>query len=92
MNSSEVDWFDINVMDGMFVPNISFNPPIIESIKKHAKKPLDVHLMIERPERHLEAYRNLGAEVFTVHQEACVHLYKILSQIAKAGVAVEVTG
>lgn len=91
LNNSEADWFHIDIMDGVFVPNISFGMPVLGAINKHAKKPLDVHLMIVQPEKYLEEFRNLGAEILTVHYEACPHLHRTLQQIkglgAKAGVA-----
>lgn len=92
VNESAADWFHLDVMDGIFVPNISFGFPIIEAIKKIAKKPLDVHLMIEKPERYLKAFIDVGADVLTVHYEACTHLHRSLEAIkemgVKAGVAI----
>ena len=91
VNRSEADWFHIDVMDGRFVPNISFGQFIIHFMKKMAEKPLDVHLMIEEPERYIEQFREAGAENITVHLEACRHLHRTVQQIkatgAKAGVA-----
>jgi ribulose-phosphate 3-epimerase len=91
INASEADWFHVDVMDGMFVPNISFGMPVMEVLKRYASKPLDVHLMIEKPERYLEAFRDLGAFQITVHYETCPHLHRTLQQIKdlgmKAGVA-----
>jgi ribulose-phosphate 3-epimerase len=91
VNESEADWFHIDVMDGRFVPNITFGMFIIEAMKKLATKPFDVHLMIEEPERYIEQFRKAGADVITVHQEACPHLHRTIQQIkatgAKAGVA-----
>jgi ribulose-phosphate 3-epimerase len=91
VNASEADWFHVDVMDGVFVPNISFGLPVVEAIKRHAQKPLDVHLMIVQPERYLDAFRKAGADVLTVHYEACPHLHRTIQQIkalgAKAGVA-----
>jgi len=91
VNASEADWFHLDVMDGRFVPNITFGQFIIAAIGKLAKKPLDVHLMIVEPEKYIEEFREAGADVITVHYEACPHLHRTLQQIkatgAKAGVA-----
>ncbi len=92
INNSEADWFHVDVMDGMFVPNISFGFPVIKAIKKHAKKPLDVHLMINDPDRYLQTFKEAGADVLTVHIEACHHLHRTIQAIKalgmKAGVAI----
>jgi ribulose-phosphate 3-epimerase len=92
VNESEADWFHLDVMDGRFVPNISFGLPVIEKISKVAKKPCDVHLMILEPERYAEAFKKAGADHLTVHIEACTHLHRNIQQIKslgmKAGVAV----
>jgi ribulose-phosphate 3-epimerase len=91
INESEADWIHIDIMDGVFVPNISMGLPVVEAIKRHASKPLDVHLMIVQPERYVEAFHKAGAEVISVHAEACPHLHRNLQQIralgCKAGVA-----
>ncbi len=85
VNNSEADWFHIDVMDGHFVPNISYGMPVIAAIKKHATKPLDVHLMIEKPERYIEEFAKVGADIITVHYESTVHLHRTLTQIEQAG-------
>ncbi|MCK9399283.1 MAG: ribulose-phosphate 3-epimerase [Bacteroidales bacterium] len=85
VNGSEADWFHIDVMDGVFVPNISFGFPVLKSIQKYAKKPLDVHLMIVDPDRYLERFREYGAEVISVHYEACTHLHRTIQAIKKLG-------
>lgn len=91
VNESEADWFHVDVMDGRFVPNISFGMDIIKTMKGIAKKPLDVHLMMVEPEKYIERFRDAGADVITVHYEACPHLHRTIQQIketgAKAGVA-----
>jgi ribulose-phosphate 3-epimerase len=85
VNKSDADWFHIDVMDGHFVPNISYGMPVIQAIKKHATKPLDVHLMIEKPERYIETFAEVGADIITVHYESTVHLHRTLRQIKAAG-------
>jgi len=92
INESEADWLHVDVMDGRFVPNISFGQPVVKAMAKHLTKPMDVHLMIEDPGQYVSDFRDCGAEVITVHIEACRHLHRVLQQIAdtgaKAGVAV----
>ena len=85
VNNSQADWFHIDVMDGHFVPNISYGMPVIQAIKKHARKPLDVHLMIEKPERYIEEFAKVGADIITVHYESTIHLHRTLTQIEDAG-------
>ena len=85
INNSQADWFHIDVMDGHFVPNISYGMPVIQAIKKHATKPLDVHLMIEKPERYIEEFAKVGADIITVHYESTVHLHRTITQIKDAG-------
>ncbi len=85
INNSEADWFHLDIMDGVFVPNISFGFPVVEHIAKMAKKPLDVHLMIVDPDRYIERFRDAGSNILTVHWEACKHLHRTLTQIKKLG-------
>jgi ribulose-phosphate 3-epimerase len=85
VNESLADWFHIDVMDGVFVPNISFGLPVIKAIKKYARKPLDVHLMIIDPDRYIQAFKDAGADILTVHYEACNHLHRSIYAIKDAG-------
>jgi ribulose-phosphate 3-epimerase len=92
LNESQADLIHVDIMDGVFVPNISMGLPVVEAVKRHARKPLDVHLMIVQPERYVEAFHKAGAEIISVHIEACPHLHRNIQQIhalgCKAGVAI----
>ncbi|WP_270542114.1 ribulose-phosphate 3-epimerase [Butyricimonas paravirosa] len=85
VNHSQADWFHLDIMDGVFVPNISYGLPVVSQIKKMATKPLDVHLMIVQPERYVEAFHKAGADILTVHYETCTHLHRTIQQIKAQG-------
>ena len=91
LNNSQADWIHLDIMDGVFVPNISFGFPVIEHIKKISKKPLDVHLMIVDPDRYLTQFRDAGANILNVHLEACTHLHRTVSEIRRLGMKAAVT-
>lgn len=85
INSSQADWFHVDIMDGVFVPNISFGFPVMNALKKHAKKPLDVHLMIVNPDKYIQQFSDAGANNLSVHIEACTHLHRTIQAIKQAG-------
>ena len=91
INSSEADWFHLDIMDGVFVPNISFGIPVLKAIKPMAKKPFDVHLMIVQPERYIKQFKDAGADIFNVHYEACTHLHRTVQEIHNEGMKAGVT-
>jgi len=91
VNNSEADWFHLDIMDGNFVPNISFGMPVVKAIKKIARKPLDVHLMIIRPDSYLAEFRDAGADILTVHIETCPHLHRTIEKIKELGMKAGVT-
>lgn len=86
INNSDADWFHIDIMDGVFVPNISFGMPVMKAIKKHATKPLDVHLMIVNPDQYIKTFKDCGADILTVHYEACTHLHRTIQAIKAEGI------
>ncbi|MAE08970.1 MAG: ribulose-phosphate 3-epimerase [Bacteroidetes bacterium] len=85
INNSDADWFHLDIMDGVFVPNISFGLPIVKTIKSNAKKPLDVHLMIVHPERYISDFKSAGADILTIHYEASTHLHRSINEIKEEG-------
>ena len=91
LNASECDWYHLDVMDGVFVPNISFGFPVMQAMAKHATKPLDVHLMIVQPEKFIKEVKALGARVMNVHYEACIHLHRVIQAIKAEGMMAGVT-
>ncbi|MFT6209657.1 MAG: ribulose-phosphate 3-epimerase, partial [Bacteroidia bacterium] len=91
INRSEADWLHIDVMDGVFVPNISFGEPVMKPLKKICTKPFDVHLMIVDPDRYLQYFKDLGADVLTVHYEACTHLHRTIGAIKELGMKAAVS-
>jgi len=86
INESDADWIHVDIMDGVFVPNLSMGLPVVQAVKRHARKPMDVHLMIVQPERYVEAFRDAGAAVISVHLEACPHLHRNIQQLKQLGV------
>lgn len=91
VNSSVADWFHLDVMDGVFVPNISFGTPVIEAVKRYASKPLDVHLMIVNPDKFIDDYHKMGADILNVHCEACTHMHRTIQKIKSLGMKAGVT-
>lgn len=91
INNSEADWLHLDIMDGVFVPNISFGVPVLESIKDICQKPMDVHLMIVNPDQYIDVFKNAGANIYNVHYEACTHLHRTIQSIHKAGMKAGVT-
>ncbi len=91
VNSSVADWFHLDIMDGVFVPNISFGTPVIEAVKRYASKPLDVHLMIVNPDKFIDDYHKMGADILNVHCEACTHLHRTIQKIKSLGMKAGVT-